>query len=71
MVGAAASKMFEGWLFILLRRPVSALPIHILRHLATTFWQSHLGVSSTLQYDIGDRIHVSDIDTETRYVARD
>ena len=25
MVGAASSKMFEGWLFILVRRPVSAL----------------------------------------------
>ena len=25
MVGSASSKMFEGWLFILVRRPVSVL----------------------------------------------
>ena len=37
MIGSASSKMFEGWLFILLRRP----------------------------YDIGDRIHVSDPESDT------
>ena len=37
MIGSASSKMFEGWLFILVRRP----------------------------YNIGDRIHISNIESET------
>lgn len=39
MIGSASSKMFEGWLFILIRRP----------------------------YNIGDRIHISSIDSETSW----
>jgi small-conductance mechanosensitive channel len=37
IIGPAMSKMFEGWLFILLQRP----------------------------YDIGDRIHVSNVQQDT------
>lgn len=39
MIGSASSKMFEGWLFILIRRP----------------------------YNIGDRIHIGNIDSETSW----
>jgi Mechanosensitive ion channel len=39
MIGSASSKMFEGWLFILVRRP----------------------------YSIGDRIHISNIESETSW----
>jgi hypothetical protein len=39
MIGSASSKMFEGWLFILIRRP----------------------------YNIGDRIHIGNIESETNW----
>ena len=34
MVGSASSKMFEGWLFILVRRPVSVVCFRI-----STLWR--------------------------------
>ena len=37
MVGSASSKMFEGWLFILVRRPVSILEIKYLLPLINVF----------------------------------
>lgn len=39
MIGSASSNMFEGWLFILIRRP----------------------------YNIGDRIHISNVESETSW----
>jgi len=64
MVGTASSKMFEGWLFILLQRPVRKKMLHIM----TDDFQSQTLMYLVLlpQYDIGDRIHVSNIEQDTR-----
>lgn len=54
MIGSAASKMCEGWLFILIRRPV--------RKGASS---SEMELILSLQYGIGDRIHVAGTDSDS------
>ena len=68
MVGSAASKYFEGVLFILFRRKYCRSTVQCLHVRSLTLWMYAHPILQCIHigpYDVGDRISVSNVEHDT------